>query len=290
MGGFLSTAINKLFEDWIDGAIDFILVLLAQIGSSGVKILEMDIVIEGILYAQGLSLILLSAVVAKEMLFRYILQDSGDEVADFGKIIIRIIKSVAILMSVPWIVTTVYKFGTLLALDIAKMEGGGFGSPAGKGALKDLLQTFAALQYLPLFILIMVISVVILMFIIVLQASIRAAELAFVAVAGCFMAISIVNPHSEMFSTWWRQLLALSLAQASQLFLIKLGFEALQTMFKGPGEALLGFCLFFGVLIVAVKVPGIVKEFVHSTGVGRMGTSSGQQFGMMAVTRMVMKK
>ncbi|QZY88617.1 conjugal transfer protein TrbL family protein [Exiguobacterium acetylicum] len=290
MGGFLSKAINTLFEDWIDGAINFILVLLAQIGGSGIKILEMDIVVDAIIYAQGIGITLLSVVVAKEMLFRYILQESGDEVADPAKILIRVVKSVAVIISVPWIVTTIYKFGTTLAIDVAKLEGGGFGSPAGKGSLKDMLKAFAALEFLPLFILVMVISIVILMFIIVIQASIRAAELAFLAVVGCFMAVSLMNPNSEMYSSWWRQLLAISLAQASQLLLIKIGFESLQTMFKGPEEALLGFCLFFGVLIVAVKVPTILKEHIHSTGTGKMGSNSGQQISMMAVSRMAMKK
>ncbi|MEC3018352.1 conjugal transfer protein [Bacillus cereus] len=279
--------LDKIFNDWINGAVEFFLKILAQIAGASVYVLELDIVKQAILYTQVVALAWVVAVVAFQAIYTYILRINGDSGADPVGLIKGAGQSVAVICSIPWIVSYAYKFGTQMALDVAKLPGAKW-----EKSTSELKNTFDLITksttVIPLFVLIAVVVAVVAIIIVLIQTSIRAAELAYAAVAGPLLATGLVT-NSGMYSAWWKDILAISLAQASQLFMLKLSFEALKTMVY-KDFPIVSLFFFLGIIWVAIKVPKTLQNWVHSTGTGRAATGVAQQAAQAYVMRKAMTK
>lgn len=218
--------LDKIFNSWINGAIEFFLKIIAEIAGVSVYVLELDIVKQAIIYTQVIALSWVVVVVAFQAIYTYILRMNGDSGADPMALIKGSGQAVAVICTMPWIVSYVYKFGTQMAVDVAKLPGAKWEKSTSE--IKQTLDLIAkSTSVIPLFVLLSVIVAVVAIIIVLIQTSIRAAELAYAAVAGPLLATGLVT-NSGMYSAWWKDVLAISLAQASQLFMLKLSFEALK--------------------------------------------------------------
>jgi hypothetical protein len=279
--------LDKIFNSWINGAIEFFLKIIAEIAHVSVYVLELDIVKQAIIYTQVIALSWVVVVVAFQAIYTYILRMNGDSGADPMALIKGSGQAVAVICTIPWIVSYVYKFGTQMAVDVAKLPGAKWDKSTSE--IKQTLDLIAkSTSVIPLFVLLSVIVAVVAIIIVLIQTSIRAAELAYAAVAGPLLATGLVT-NSGMHSAWWKDVLAISLAQASQLFMLKLSFEALKTMVY-KDFPIMSLFLFLGILWVAIKVPKTLQNWVHSTGTGRMATGVAQQAATAVIMRKAMTK
>ncbi|MEC3269018.1 conjugal transfer protein [Bacillus thuringiensis] len=279
--------LDKIFNSWINGAIEFFLKIIAEIAGVSVYVLELDIVKQAIIYTQVIALSWVVVVVAFQAIYTYILRMNGDSGADPMALIKGSGQAVAVICTISWIVSYVYKFGTQMAVDVAKLPGAKWDKSTSE--IKQTLDLIAkSTSVIPLFVLLSVIVAVVAIIIVLIQTSIRAAELAYAAVAGPLLATGLVT-NSGMYSAWWKDVLAISLAQASQLFMLKLSFEALKTMVY-KDFPIMSLFLFLGILWVAIKVPKTLQNWVHSTGTGRMATGVAQQAATAVIMRKAMTK
>jgi hypothetical protein len=103
------------------------------------------------------------------------------------------------------------------------------------------------------------------------------------------MALGLTNTNSQAFQTWWRELLNISLAQAIQMFLIKVSLYTL-TLSVNAENPLLNVMIFCGFMWVTYKSPTILKQYTSSTGLARAGGQVAQQAGSMAIMRKMMMR
>lgn len=283
----MGSILDKIFNDWINGAVDFFLKLIAEVAGISIYVLELDFVKEAIIYTQAIALAWVIVLIGFQAIYVYILRMNGD-INNPTDLIKGGISSVVIISTVPWIVQYVFKFGTSLAIDMSKLPGSEW--KTSQNELKNVMDTIVKSQtVIPLFVLLSIFVAIIAVIVVIIQTSIRAAELAYAAVAGPLLATGLVSNGSGMYSSWWKDIVALSLAQGSQLFMLKLSFEALKTMVY-EDFPIMSLFLFLGIIWVAIKVPQTIKNWVYSTGTGRMATGAAQQAGQMALTRKVMMK
>jgi len=275
--------VNSYIIYLIDSAISLFTGVLGNIMSSANEILSMDIVTQAILYTQGLAATLLIIKVAFDALTVHILRSSGDPEANPGGLLIGAVQSAALIGSIPWLVKWIYQIGTSIAYDISALPGIDYRSTG--DPLKETINTINMSQNFPLFILIVVIFCLLLLVIIFIQSFIRAADLALLSVLGAIMALGF---RSQLFSTWWRELISVSMAQAIQILLIKLSFGVLQMSLVD--DQFYNLLLFIGFLWVTVKSPSVLKQYIHSTGVGRVAGGAAQQVGTMVVMRRMFTK
>lgn len=273
--GILEYFFNEFLRDLISTFSEF----LVNIMSTSLKVLELPFVRNGVSYAQALAFAILAAKVIYEGINQYILYQSGDPDADPAGLIIRTGKAVAVISTLPWIVLQIFTFGTKVATDVAKLD-------FGKTSVSDF--TFIAAYTastggLP--VTLMGIIVVIMVLVIAIQATIRGAELALMAVLGPIMALNLTANNQNVWSSWIKQVIIICTSQALQIFMIKGAFTLVST-----GISTGGFLLLFGWLWVTIKCPKYLQQFAYSTGFTGAVGGTVKQAGSMAVMKMIMSK
>ncbi|MGG3471571.1 conjugal transfer protein TrbL family protein [Neobacillus pocheonensis] len=286
-------AFMYLVEQIAQQALDMMLILLPKISEVALKILDLPIVSSVILCMQGTALTILAVKVSYEAIISYILRINGDPDADPGGLLIKTVHATAVIMSVPWIVKTMYKFGVALAADIAgldekKLNGDPNSVTNDNASLMIAFMTrLLARNNIKLFVCIAILLAVVILVVVVVQTSIRAGELATLAAGGSLTALSLTG-SGQYYEVWWKELAMISLTQALQIFLLKVAFYLL---FKIDfGEQFVNLFLFVGVLWCTFKSPQWLRQFVHSTGVGRTAGGAAQQAGSMIMMRKMLTK
>lgn len=268
---FFASFFDDLFETFSE--------FLVDIMSLSLKVLELPFVRNGVAYAQTLAFALLAAKVIYEGINQYILYQSGDPDADPSGLIIRTGKAIAVISTLPWIVLQIFTFGTKVANDVAKLDWGKLGS----SDITFLSAFVTSTGGLP--IAIMGIIILIMFLVIAVQATIRGAELALMAVLGPIMALNLTANNHNVWSSWIKQVIIICVSQALQIFMIKGAFALLAT-----GVSTGGLLLVFGWLWVTIKTPKYLQQFAYSTGfTGAIGGTA-KQAGSMAVMKMMMSK
>jgi len=286
MSWLVKEAIENFFKKLVEQAINLFLSFITAINGMAVQVLDLPVVVQAIAYSQALAGSIVAAKIAFEAWTTYILRQNGDPDADPGGLLFRSVSSIAIISGVPWLVRWLYKFGTAVAGDIAKLPGVDYQS-AGT-PMEELLDMVVANSSYTIFMSIGVLFALLMFIIVFIQSFIRAAELAVAAVVGSFMALGLTNPNSTAFSSWFRELLSLCMAQALQLLLIKISFFTL-TYFEFGGIPLFNLFLFCGFLWVTYKSPSILKQYIYSTGIGRAAGGMASSVGSMVLMRRLMK-
>lgn len=287
MNWLVQDAIENFMKKIIEQAINLFLQFLSAINGMAGEVLNLQVVNQAIIYSQALAGTLLITKVAYEAWMTYVMRMNGDPDADPGGLLIRSVSSAALIGGVPWLVKWMYQFGTTISTDIAKLPGVDYTSAA--SPMEKLLNMVVAQSSYPMFIFLGVIFAVLIFIIILIQTFIRAAELAVVAVVGSFMALGITNSSSQAFGSWFKELLAISMTQAVQMFLIKVSFFTL-TEFSFGGIPLFNLFMFCGFLWVTYKSPSILKSYIHSTGVGKAAGGAAQSAGTMMMMRKILTK
>lgn len=121
----------------------------------------------------------------------------------------------------------------------------------------------------------------ILLFIIMLQFVLRYAEIALLMILGPFAIATNINQEYNLFPVWWRHLLSTIFTQAVQVLLIVIWISIIRTALGI--DVLYRLILSIGFLVVAVRAPGFLREWMHSTG-GTQMTMSGVRAGVKTIT------
>lgn len=282
MSWLIIQAIEDFLINLAEQAINLFLQFLAAISGVAVQVLDLPVVTQAILYSQAVAGSVLATKVAYEAWVTYILRQNGDPDADPSGLLFRSASAAAFIGGMPWLVRWVYLFGTAVASDIARLPGVDYadmGSP-----LQALLDILLAQRAYVIFTCIGILFALVMFIVILIQTFVRAAELAVAAVVGSFMALGLTNENSSIFGNWFRELISLTFAQAIQIFMVKVSFFTL-TYFHFAGIPLFNLFVFCGFLWVTYKSPSILKQYVHSTGLGRAIGGTASSLGSMALMR-----
>ncbi|MEV5027756.1 conjugal transfer protein TrbL family protein [Paenibacillus sp. LPE1-1-1.1] len=173
------------------------------------------------------------------------------------------------------------KFGTALSHDVAYLPG--LDVNDGSQEIQSIFKSLVEIGKYELFYCLLIIVALVFLIMVVLQTVVRAAQLVMTAVSGSFMALGLTDPDSQMFQSWWRELLSISLSHGIQLFMLKVSFYAL--MFKTDGYVIGNLLMFCAAIWVTYTSPTILKQYMYSSGVGRAATGATR-----SITRMVMSR
>ncbi|MCI0767296.1 conjugal transfer protein TrbL family protein [Bacillus sp. TL12] len=136
------------------------------------------------------------------------------------------------------------------------------------------LQTAGTVVFVTIFFLVLLAILFVMMYI---QMIMRLGQIVFCYVLIPFVALSALNEEMDMYSTWWRETIAIVGTAMAQVSFLYLGINCMLS-----GHAILG----TGILIGVVTTPAVLQKFVYSTGV-----ASGAGSMMKFVTRqMIMKR
>lgn len=278
IGKLVDQGINVVFGNLLESINSAFAEILVNVMGTSIDVLSYAIVENGIQYAQLLAFTLLVLKVMNEALQTYILYQNGDSDADPSGLLIRTAQAVAIIATLPEIVKKVFEFGTQIALDVAALSGGGVDASTFAANALVLVRTGG----LPIIILAIVALVMFL--IIAIQAMIRGAELALMAVLGPIMALNLTANNRSMWSAWFKQLVIICSAQALQIFMIKGAYSLMVNLTNTGLLALLAW------LWVTIKTPKFVQQFAYNTGFTGAVGGAGKQAGSMYLMRKMMTK
>ncbi|HFK1812466.1 TPA: conjugal transfer protein TrbL family protein [Bacillus cereus] len=135
------------------------------------------------------------------------------------------------------------------------------------------LQMAGTVVFVAIFFLVLLAILFVLMYI---QMIMRLGQIVFCYVLIPFVALSALNEEMDMYSTWWRETIAIVGTAAAQVSFLYLGLNCMLS-----GHAILG----TGILIGVVTTSAVLQKFVYSTGVAS-GTGSMLKF----MTRQVLMK
>jgi hypothetical protein len=272
-------AIQSFFVDLLDEAVQIVGTILVEIVSTAQQVLDYPLVIQGILYAQGLAVAILAAKVAAEALRNYILYSNGDADADPGGLLLSTAKAAAVIGSVPWFVRWLYRLGTEIALEVS---GPGGISPSDP-TYGNFMQSVSTLP------LVLILVAMVLIALIYIQTFIRAAHLGMLAVIGPIVAIGLVGSNSSnVFNLWVRELVVVCFSQALQVFMLMAALYALGSIMTG--NTVTALLMFVGWLWSTMKAPSVLKQMLYSSGLDSVAGGAAQSAGTMVLVRKMMTR
>jgi len=280
---FINGSIDSWITQWVEKFISGFAGILGLIMGTASDVLNEKFVVWGIAYAQALALSIIATKIAAEALSTYILYTNGDPDSDPTGLLVRSVQSIGTILSIPWILWTMYQFGTAIAQDVINIPG------YEHQELNLLLLGYTIENLIAVFAILIIIAIVFIV-IIFLQTNIRAAELGLLAIIGSILALNLTSANRTYFSTWWKRVLIVTCTQGIQLLLIKAAFYSLATSIFTPGDinaVLAAFGKFFGWLYVSYKTPDVLQQVVYSSGISNVAGSAASQASTMMLMRKV---
>ncbi len=269
-----------------EGTVDFMVTIIGYIHQLTFRVTDIAIVKNAMYYSMGVALTLLAVKVAFDALVIYQLRVSGDPSPDPGEMLIRVGTSVVLILGVPFILGLMFQLNVALIGDIYNLPGMG-GDFAEINKLTALLQDASMSYQLTRFMIIVVMIIMagsVVAIIALFQMAVRAAEWAVIAISGPLMAVGV---NSDLFGTWWRHLLTITLSQGIQILMFKLSFYVLVQSWGGVD--LLAVVFFVGFLVVTIKSPKILQRYIDATGIGRVAGGAAQQMGSLMLMRKMLR-
>lgn len=279
MSDIVDSGIANFFANFFENLITFFATTLANIMGTSLNVLDMPLVQNGIKYAQALAFTILVIKVMNEAFQTYILYQNGDPDSDPSGLLIRTGQAVAIIATLPWIVTQLFIFGTKIALDVARLGTGQVGIDDWSHIIGMIIASRGVVVAL------FFIVIVIMLLIVGIQATIRGAELALMAVVGPVMALNITANNRNIWSSWFKQVVIICTTQALQIFML----QGVLALLVGAISSN-GLLLIFGWLWVTIKTPKYLQQFAHSTGFSGAIGGTVKQAGSMALMRRMLAR
>lgn len=278
----VDNAVTRFLTNMFEQLITFFSEVLANIMGTSLNVLQMPLVQNGIKYSQALAFTILVLKVANEAFGTYIIYQRGDPDSDPSGLLVRTAQAVAIISTLPWIVTQLFTFGTKLALDVAGLGTGQTGISDWSTIITFVVGSGGSV------IAIIAIILALALVIVAIQASIRGAELALMAVVGPIMALNITANNQNVWSAWFKQILIVCTTQGLQIFMLQGALGILSRPSSSINEA--GLLVVFGWLWVTIKTPKYLQQFAYSTGFTGAVGGAGKQAGSMYLMRKMMAK
>ncbi|TCS94851.1 conjugal transfer protein TrbL family protein [Hazenella coriacea] len=100
------------------------------------------------------------------------------------------------------------------------------------------------------------------------QVLIRSAELAFMYMVGPFAIATNLNEEFNLFTPWWRTLLSIMITQFVQVFLVMFTIDLVSNS-EATISGIHNYYLAIAMMILVIKSPAFIKEFMYSTGAGQ---------------------
>jgi hypothetical protein len=275
---WIMKGINYFFTGFFQDFISFFGEVLANVMSTSLDVLNLDIVNSAIRYSQGLAFTLLVLKTMNDAFQTYILYQNGDPDADPSGLLIRTAQGVAVIAFMPDLVRQVFVFGSKLSLDVSGLSVGDTGISDWAAIIATVVSSGGTV--LPIIYIVLAVMLLVVAF----QAAIRGAELARVSIIGSIMAINITSNNKSIWSSWFKQLVIICTAQSLQILMIT-GAMSLMTnkIISGKGTVLI-----FAWLWVAIKTPKYLEQFAYSTGFTGAVGGTAKQVGSMAIMRKMM--
>lgn len=280
LSDIIFNGIVYFLSSFFDEFISFFSTILADVMSTSMEVLRLPLVQNGIAYTQALAFTLLVLKVANEAFQTYILYQNGDPDANPAGLVVRTGQSVAVIAALPWIVQEIFTLGTKVTSDVA-------GLSTGQTGIEDW--TFITTTIVAsggMIVLIFGILLAVIFIVVAIQATIRGAELALMAILGPIIALRLSSANRDTWNQWFSRVIVICCSQALQIFMLS-GALALLTSQVVTNNGLL---LVFGWLWVTVKTPKYVQQFAYSTGFSGAVGGTAKQAGSMYVMRKIMSK
>jgi hypothetical protein len=126
---------------------------------------------------------------------------------------------------------------------------------------------------------------VILLLILGIQYIIRLGELTVLMLVAPLAAMTMVNEEMNLMPVWWRESVATVFIQSVQVPILAIILNML-----GSGTDLGAYLLAIGLMIVLIKSPTVLKQFIYSSGAGRGVMRAAGGVGRMAIMRYAARK
>lgn len=254
LGGMMNEAISDYLSNIASEMMKFVADTMGNINEFSLSILDLPFVSSGISWCKAISLIFLIIFLLKEIFTTYMLYTSGDPDANPLDIAKRGALGVIFISCSDWMLKEFYTIGTKIAKDVGTFTETGTGSA--ETTLTELLGGGSIA-------ILLVLAILILVFCIFLQMSIRGAMLSLLAIMGPLVAVFSVSGDRALFNSWIKESIIVSITQAIQTFLL-LGAMSLLVQ----TDAITGAIFLFGWVFAAFKTPSFLRQFMSSTGLG----------------------
>lgn len=276
ISGMIVDSVNQFISGILKNIFDVFGDQFMNATGSTLNFLQLDIVQKTILYSKTLVMTLLVTKTIFDALQTYILYQNGDPESDPNGLLVRTAQAVLIVGFIDEVIRMVFDFGYKVANDVKNLGTGALNFDA-DGILKQAEGS--------LVILIMTLILFVGLIIVMIQSAIRGAEIALMAVIGPFLALNITSHNRSTWSSYFKQLVILSLTQAIQMFMVR-GFSQILVSYGSSGFGVTGLLPLLGWMWVIIKSPKFVQQFAHSTGFS--GTVGGG--GRMVAQSMLMRR
>lgn len=269
----VTTAILTLYNEFYSTVSGIMVSTMAV----AIDLLSVPFVANTILLCQEIAGVLLVLKIMFDSWYTYIMHSNG-EPSDAGGLLKRSVFAAFVVVASPWMAKSIYLWGTSVSMAIADTQ----------SVDASQITVFSLIGNNPGVVLALgAIIALVIWVLILIQTAIRAVDLSFLSCAGAIMAVGLTSPDQGTFQVWWKELITLSLSQATQVFLVK-GALVMLAVPNVPSALSLLLCIAF--LWVAYKAPNTLRQFAYSTSMGGAVGGAVQQGGSIMIMRRLLAR
>lgn len=264
--------ITEALTQFVSGIVDKFSSVLNNVFIIAQKVVQGDFVTKITDYTFKLAISILIFMAISQIIKLYILPEGEDPESDMTGFFIRLGKS-AILISFSTVICSIFiDFTNKLANDLLKILSGKIEIAA---MLKNQIKTLDGVTFgSAMVVLIMIITLIIMLFIICIQAGLRGVNLAILQMTAPIFMANYITTDKAIYNKWVQNMFSVSLTYIAQIGFTTIGLKFFAKGFDNIANVFIGFCW----LIVTIQSPKLLKEITYSTGVGsgisRVGSSA----------------
>lgn len=213
-------------------------------------------------YSLKLAIAILILLSIMQIIKLYILNESGEPENDIHGFFIRVGTSVVLMSFAPTISRMIVEFSNFVADDVLGVLGGNISTST---LLKKDLSSLLTIGFGEAISLVLVIiTVIVSLFIISIQAGIRGVNLAVLQMTAPLFACNYVTTDKGLWKKWLQNMMSVSLTYVMQIALVNI---ALKFLAAGITSNIINTLIGVAWLIVCIQTPNFLKELSYSTGV-----------------------
>lgn len=256
------SAILKVITEFISGIIDKFSKLLNDVFVIAEEVVQGDFVSKLTNYSFKLAISILIFLAISQIIKLYILPEGEDPESDMSGFFIRLGKS-AILISFSTVICTMFiNFSKFVAKDVISLLSGKIDVAS---QLQSGVKSVEGVAFgSALATLLILMSIIICLIIICVQAGLRGVNLAILQITAPLFMANYITTDKGLYNKWIQNMFSVSLTYVFQITLTNIGLKFFVNGFENMISVFIGISW----LIVTIQSPKLLKEFAYSTGVG----------------------
>lgn len=283
---WITKNISEVINDFISGAMGFFDSTIIYVFDQNVEIFTSEEITSVELIIKSIAIVLVIAVVLKQIFSIYVTETDGDPDADPMQLIVKASISLALIEGNSLIFDVLQTLSRKLTIDIV----GACEAKQFSVTLSTLIGSIANINLNTSMISLTCLISLIFLIVFLIKSGIRGGELIIARILLPIFAVDKISNNPERWNAFFTNYVVTFISYSFQLFLMRVGINRIiAAMLSGVDANFQNYFAGMVLFYLAIKTPKWLEKFIYSSGIGQMAGNTGRSLAYM-IPSMIAKK